>query len=268
MLLLVAAALPALLGNQSPPAGCIEVPAPRVNFRPNVARASSSPWIDSNAWRYIRTPQAKFCVSVPQNDAARLSALAVAEAFAYGATAFIRTAGEGVAPFNRVLDFLRGLPASDLPPLANIGIVDDGTPQTGELMNLLSRRNLLYRAVSAPDPHLNINVSSKGDPDPSKRAYEIRRQLGDDRRLLRLYGSEVVIGRLTGDGTHVRLHLVNYSQRPVNGLRVRVMGNYPRAAIHVFGISDAKPADLSAQSDATEFTVVSMNEYAVVDLAR
>jgi hypothetical protein len=78
----------------------------------------------------------------------------------------------------------------------------------------------------------------------------------------------VVIGRLTGDGTHVRLHLVNYSQRPVNGLRVRVMGNYPRAAIHVFGISDAKPADLSAQSDATEFTVVSMNEYAVVDLAR
>jgi hypothetical protein len=265
MLLLVAAALPALLGNQPPPAGCKEVPAPRVNFRTNVARATSSPWIDSNAWRFIRNPQATFCIDA----AGKLSGLAAAEAFAYGVTAFIRTAADGVDPFNRMLGFLRELPASDLPPLANIGIVDDGTAQTGELMNLLSRRNLLYRPLAAPDPHLDVNVSAGGDSDPGKRSYAIRQQLGDEKRLLRLYGSEVVIGRLTGDKAHVRLHLVNYSQRPVNGLRVRVAGGYPNTAVlRVFGIPDAKPADFSAQSDATEFTIVSMNKYAVIDLSR
>ena len=265
MLLLVAAALPALLGNQPPPAGCVEAPAPKVNFRTNIARATSSPWIDSNAWRFIRHPEAKFCIDAP----GKLSAIAAAEAFAYGVTAFIKTAADGVDPFNRMLEFLHNVPVSDLPPLANIGIVDDGTPQIGELMNLLSRRNLLYRAVTAPDPHLEVNVSPKrGEPDPSKQAYAIRQQLGDSRRLLRLYGSEVVIGRLTGDGAHVRLHLVNYAQRPVNGLRVRVAGNFPEAAVRIFGIADAKPAELSAQPDATEFTIVSMNEYAVLDLSR
>jgi hypothetical protein len=263
-MLLLAAALPVLLVNQPPPAGCTEAPAPRVNFRNNVARATSSPWIDSNAWRFIRNPQAKFCIEA----SGKLSALAAAEAFAYGITAFIHTDADGVAPFNRMLEFLRDLPVSDLPPLANIGVVDDGAAQTGELMNLLSRRNMLYRAVSAPDPHLDVNISAAGDPDPNKRAYAVRQQLGDSKRLLRLYGSEVVIGRLTGDRAHLRLHLVNYAQRPVNGLRVRVAGDYPRAVVHVFGIPDARPADLSAQTDGTEFTIVAMNEYAVIDLSR
>src|SRR6266700_6650361 len=119
MFLLVAAALPALLGNQPAPAGCTEAPAPKVNFRTNVARATSSPWIDSNAWRFIRNPQAKFCIDATGG----LSALAAAEVFAYGVTAFIHTAADGIDPFNRMLEFLRDLPASDLPPLANIGIV-------------------------------------------------------------------------------------------------------------------------------------------------
>lgn len=264
MLLLVAAALPALLGNGPAPPGCTEVRAPWVDFRTNEARATSSPWIDSNAWRFIRHPRAKFCIDA----AGKLSALAAAEAFAYGVNALVRTAADGVTAFNRMLEFLRGLPEADLPPLANIGVVDDNTARAGELMNLLSRRNLLYRVVSAPDPHLEVNVAPGGDPDPSRQAYAIRRQLGDDKRLLRLYGSEVVIGRLTGDGTRIRLHLVNYSQRPVNGLRVRIAGNYSKAALRVFNIPDAKPADFSAQTKATEFTVVSMNEYAVVDLSR
>ena len=36
--------------------------------------------------------------------------------------------------------------------MANIGIVDDGSPAMEEVLNMLTRRNLLYRVVTAPDP--------------------------------------------------------------------------------------------------------------------
>lgn len=263
MLLLVAAALPALLGNQPAPADCVALSAPKVNFRPNVARATSSPWVDSNAWRFARNPDAKFCIDAP----GKLSAVAAAEAFAYGVTALVKTALEGTVPFNEMLAFLRDLPPADLPPLANIGFVDDGTAQSGELMNLLSRRNLLYRVEKKQDPQYAVNVTRIEPGDPSKQAYAIRQQLGDDRRLLRIYGTEVVIGRLTGEKGRARLHLVNYSQRPVTGMRVRVLGAYSHATPHIFGIADAKLTDFSSDAGATEFTVVNMNEYAVIDLA-
>jgi hypothetical protein len=262
MLLLVAAALPALLGNQPPPAGCVAVSGPRVNMRANVARATSSPWVDSNAWRFLRNPDKQFCIDA----AGKLSALAAAEAFAYGVTALLKT--DGVEPFQRMLTFLRDLPPADLPTLANIGFVDDGTPQSGELMNLLSRRNLLYRVVKKADPQLPVNVAKTEAGDPNKQAYAIRQQLGDEKRLLRLYGSEVVIGHLTGDGSRVRLHLVNYSQRPVTGLRVRVLGRYSHSAAHIFGVPDAKLMDFTADAEATEFTLANLNEYAVIDLNR
>jgi hypothetical protein len=61
---------------------------------------------------------------------------------------------------------------------------------------------------------------------------------------------------------------VNYSPRSVNGLRVRVAGHYAKSALWVFNIPGAKPGDFDAQADATEFTIASMNEYAVVDLSR
>jgi hypothetical protein len=264
MLLLMAAALPALLGNQPAPAGCVAVSAPRVDLRADVARATSSPWVDSNAWRFLRHPDNKFCIDAPGKQ----SGLAAAEAFAYGVAAFIKTSAEGVEAFQRMLTFLRTLPDSDLPPLANIGIVDDGTAPTGELMNLLSRRNLLYRVVKSPDPALAVNVTTIEAGNPVRQAYAIRQQLGDDKRLLRLYGSEVVLGRLTGDGARVRLHLINYSQRPVTGLRVRILGSYPQATAHVFGVPNPKLLDLTTDAAATEFTVERLNEYAVIDLNR
>ena len=45
-----------------------------------------------------------------------------------------------------------------MPPIANIGVLDDGSPSLGEVMNLLSRRNLLYRVVTKPDSSLDLNV--------------------------------------------------------------------------------------------------------------
>jgi hypothetical protein len=264
MLFLVAAALPVLLGNQPTPAGCVEIAAPRVNIRANVARATSSPWVDSNAWRFLRHPDSRFCIDAP----GKLSALAAAEAFAYGVAAFLRTGSDGVDAFQRMLRFLRDLPEANLPGLANIGFVDDGSAQAGELMNLLSRRNLLYRVVKSADSRLPVNVTKTEAGDPSKQAYAIRQQVGDEKRSLRLYGSEVAIGRLTGEGSRMRVHLVNYSQRPVTGLRVRVRGSYPQSSAHIFGVPDAKLIDFTVDAEATEFTIATMNEYAAIDLSR
>lgn len=270
MLWLAAAVLPSLLGTQPVPEGCVALAAPRVDMKANVARATSSPWVEANAWRFVRAPDKTFCIDAP----GKLSALAAAEAFAYGVAAFINASAEGLEPFRAMLTFLRSLPQADLPAMVNIGVVDDGTVQAGELMNLLSRRNLLYRAGRSPDAQLRVNVTRIDAGDPNAQAYQIRQQVGDDNRLLRLYGSEVVAGRLTGGksgngvagGQRVRLHLLNYSQRVVTGLRVRVLGNYPRADVHIYGVPEARLMDFSSNAEATEFTVVNLHEYAVIDL--
>jgi hypothetical protein len=157
--------------------------------------------------------------------------------------------------------------------MANIGVIDDGSAETGELMNLLTRRNLLYRIVGAPDSKLDLNVRIADYPktetgNPALVAQKIRAQLGDDKRLVRLYGSEVVIARLVGNGDRARLHLLNYSGRPVSGLRVRVRGNWARQEARGYGEPQLELRDVSADGDATEFTVPEMSTYVAVDLAR
>ena len=181
----------------------------------------------------------------------------------------------GCELFNRMLQFLRGIPERDLPAMANIGVVDDGSPETGELMNLLSRRNLLYRIVTTPDPHLDLNIrlGSKEYPkseaaNPSELAQKIRAELTDEKRLLRVYGSEVVIARLTGAAGRVRIHLLNYANRPVIGLRVRVLGDYPDWQAAAYDHPDLKLEDFTTADGATEFTVPKMSTYAVIDLSK
>jgi hypothetical protein len=174
-----------------------------------------------------------------------------------------------------MLEFLRGIPEiGDLPILANIGVIDDGSPDTGELMNLLSRRNLLYRIVPAPDLHLDLNIrlGSKEYPkseaeNPSQLAQKIRAELTDEKRLLRVYGSEVVIARLLGTAGRIRIHLLNYASRPVTGLRVRVLGAYRNWQVAAYDKPGLKLADFSAADGATEFTVPEMGTYAVIDLS-
>src|SRR5881409_1488654 len=102
----------------------------------------------------------------------------------------------------------------------------------------VTMRNLLFRIVTAPDPRLDLHVSI-GAPEypraaasnPSEFVAMIRQKLTDSKRLLRIYGSEVVIGRLTGDGSRARLHLLNYGGRKVEGVRVRVLGVYKNVQI-------------------------------------
>ena len=271
MMLLLAAILPALSTGPAD-AGAVKLPVPKVEYRINEASASRSPWINANGWQILRAPDRRYYYDVP----AASPALAAAEAFMYGAKADIHTEPDGVELFNRMLQFLRGIPErGDLPTMANIGVLDDGSPETGELMNLLSRRNLIYRIVTAPDPHLDLNIrlGSEEFPkteaaNPSKLAQKIRAELTDEKRLLRVYGSEVVIARLVGASGRVRIHLLNYANRPVTGLRVRILGDYPNWQVAAYDHPDLKLEDFATADGATEFTVPQLNTYAVIDLSK
>lgn len=271
MTLLLAALLPTL-ATGSAPSDAVKLPVPKVEYRANEATASRSPWIDANGWQILRVPATSYYYDVPSASVA----IAAAEAFAYGAKAEIHTDAAGTAIFQRMLDFLRSVPdAGDLPILANIGVIDDGSDESGELMNLLTRRNLLYRIVPAPDSHLDLNIrlGSKEYPkseaaDPSQLAQKIRSELTDEKRLLRVYGSEVVIARLTGNGAKARIHLLNYANRPVKGLRVRVLGTFANWKVAAYDKPGLKLEDFASADGATEFSVPEMSTYAVIDLSR
>ncbi|PYR53820.1 MAG: hypothetical protein DMF91_27770, partial [Acidobacteria bacterium] len=175
------------------------LPTPGVTARAGLASPTRSPWIVANGWRFTRHPAMKYVYDVPAGKAA----LAAAEAFAYGADAAMKIDPADAPNLGAMLTFLEGLPAADLPPIADLAVVDDGSPVTGEVMNLLARRNLLFQVVQAPSVRfrLNIAIGSAAYPraeasDPSAFALKIRRQLTDEERSLRVYGSEVVIGRL------------------------------------------------------------------------
>lgn len=249
----------------------VKLPVPGVQYRMDVASATRMPWLDANGWRFQRDAGHNYYYDVPGGKAT----LAAAEAYAYGVDAVVHADPRDLPAFGRMLAFLRSIDRPRLPPLANIGIIDDGSEQTGELLNLLARRNLAFRVIPAPDPKydLNVQIGSKEYPkaeaaDPFAFATMIRQKLTDEKRLLRLYGSDVVLGRLTGDDAQARAHLINYSGRKVNGLRVRVLGAYEHATLAAFGVENATLTDYSVSDGGTEFTIPEMNVYAVVDLKR
>jgi len=245
------------------------LPSPGVTARAGLASPTRSPWIVANGWRFTRDPGAKYRYDLPPGKAA----LAAAEAFAYGADAMLKIDPADAASLGAMLTFLEGLPAADLPAIADLGVVDDGSAITGEVMNLLARRNLLYQVVKAPSAtfRLNVAMGSRDYPvadaaDPSAFALKIRRQLTDEQRALRVYGSEVVIARLTGGAGRIRLHLINYGGREIEGLRLRVRGAYATGDAYVAGIGRSPVQDHVVADGATEFTLPRVGTYAVIDL--
>ena len=102
--------------------------------------------------------------------------------------------------------------------------------------------------------------------DPSAFAQKIRAQLTDEQRSLRIYGSEVVIARLTSDGKRARVHLINYGGRDIEGLRVRVRGGYSSGDAYVAGTGKAALQDQVVADGAIEFSLPKIGTYAVVDL--
>jgi ligand-binding sensor domain-containing protein len=144
-------------------------------------------------------------------------------------------------------------------------------------MNLLVRNNLLFQLIAAPDRRMKLNVKlgAKEYPladakNPGTVAHSVRANLTDEKRSLRIYGSQVVVARLTGSGGNVRLHLLNYAgaNRKVDGIRVRVLGQYPKHQVWLADGAGVELLDYSVESDATEFTLPELKTYAVVDLSR
>jgi len=253
--------------------GAMKLLAPTVNYRMNEASATNTPWLVHNGWRFLRRPQGRFYYDVMGEQAV----LAAAEAFSYGIGATIKTDAAGVGPLGAMLAFLRTIPGETLPPVADIGYIDDGSAASGEVMNLMVRGNLLFRLVSAPDRGLKVNVKlgtkeypAEDAKNPGTVAHLVRANLGDDKRSLRVYGSEVVVARLTASNGKARLHLLNYAgaNRRVDGIRVRVLGEYSKHELRVAGTAGVELQDYSVEAGATEFTLPELRTYAVIDLSR
>src|SRR5436853_468308 len=253
--------------------GAVKLLTPAVNYRMDQASASRAPWLDSNGWKFLRQPPGRFYYDVTGKQAA----LAAAEAFCFSAEAMIRTDAEGLKPLGQMLDFLRTAGGDSMPVLADIGFIDDGSPTAGEVMNLMVRSNLLFRVVRAPDKALKLNVQlgSKEYPledakNPSVTARQIRANLTDDKRSVRIYGSTIVVARLTGQGGRARLQLLNYAgaSRNVDGIRVRVLGRYAKHKFASAGAPGAELVDYTLEANATEFTLRELKIYAVIDLSR
>jgi hypothetical protein len=245
------------------------LPTPGITARAGLASPTRSPWIVANGWRFTRHPATKYLYDVPAGKAA----LAAAEAFAYGSDAILKVDAADVGNLGVMMRFLEGLPAVDLPVVADLAVVDDGSAMTGEVMNLLARRNLLFQVVQEPVKRFRINITigtteypRQEAADPSAFALKLRRQLGDEQRSLRVYGSEVVICRLTGDADRLRLHLINYGGREIEGLRIRVRGAFRDGEARVAGVGRVPLQDHIVADEATEFSIPRITTYAVVDL--
>ena len=249
------------------------IPGPGIRYRMNEASATSEPWLDLNAWRYQRgLRKAKY-----DKLAAGTASLAAAEAFVFGADAILNPLPPDAADLEKMLAFLKTIDAPRLPEMANIGVIDDHSPAVPEVLNLLSRRNLLYRVVSAPDRNLNLNVKI-GSPDfpvestknPSEFAARVREKLGDEHRLVRLYGTSTTTVYLTGDQSRARLYLLSYGKsRFPQTIRVRVLGHYTPVRFSGFETpSGAVMTDIEDTGDAAEFTIPAFTTLGVIDLEK
>jgi hypothetical protein len=242
-----------------------------LGLRPRTDRASAtrSPWVYAHGWEFRRAPSGRYLYELRAGQ----GALAAAEAYVYGVDALLVVDPADLPDLGRMFQFLGGLAPSALPDVADFGVVDDGSDEMGEVLNLLTRRNLLYAPVPAGSRQFPL-VVQLGTPDypvesteePSDFALKVRRQLTDQRRSLRLFGSEAVIARLTSDGRRARLHLLNYGGRDIEGLRVRLRGTWAGDTAQVAGHGSVAVTDRAVADGATEFTIPRLSPYAVVDL--
>ena len=262
-------ASPAPSGSEA--AAFQQVPAPAVRFLPNQAQATISPWVDTNVWRFRRGVKKANYAKLPAGSAP----LAAAESFAFRVDAILNPDPADVQELGQMLAFLKAQDQLAFPVMANIGVVDDGSQMMGEVLNMLTRRNLLFRVEAAPDPKLDLNLQP-GSPDFPKElaanasdfAARVREKLGDDKRLVRVYGSTTTITQLTGDGKRARLILLSYSRnRRQEDVRIRMLGRYKPAKFAAYRTTpDAQLMDIENLDNATEFSIPAFSSIAIVDL--
>ncbi len=250
-----------LLFKDQDVSGAVKLSVPAVQYRMNVASATTAPWVIANGWLIQRSPGRKVYYDLPKGAAE----LAMAEAHAYDADAIVKVAPEEADAYTKMNAFLHQVgPAG--PQLGNIAVMDDGSAQAGEGLNLLHRKNLLYRIVTAPDPKADLNINAgKSIANPLDFAAEVREKLTDEKRLIRIYGSAVVLANLTGDSGHWKLHLINYGKRPIDGLRIRLRGSYVVRRVSIYESSDSKVEDFTIRDGGTEFSIPHVGLYTVID---
>ncbi len=242
--------------------GAVKLPVPAVQYRMNVASATSAPWVNANGWLIQRSPGRKVFYDLPKGAAE----LAMAEAHAYNADALVKVAPEDADAYRKMNAFLQQVGTAG-PQLGNIAVMDDGSAQAGEGLNLLHRKNLLYRMVSAPESKADLNIKvDKGISNPLDFAAEVREKLTDEKRLIRIYGSAVVLANLTGTSGHLQLHLVNYGKKPIDGLRIRLRGSYKVQRVSIYDTPDPKVEDFTTHDGGTEFSIPRAGLYSVIDL--
>lgn len=194
-------------------AGFQAVEAPSIRTVNNVAQATLAPWITTNAWRFMSGLQKANYDKLPAGAAPE----AAAETFTYSAEAILNPNPADLPELGRFLEFAKANDQPSMPAMVNIGVVDDKSPAMEEILNMLTRRNLLFRVVSAPDPKLlTVRLGTKDFPkesadNPSDFAARVREKLTDEKRLIRIYGTSNMIAHLTGDGRHVRLYLLSFT---------------------------------------------------------
>jgi hypothetical protein len=256
MLLAAAILLPQLVS--APPKDAVRIPTPGVEYRTNVASATRKPWINASGWRIDREPGKQFFYEAPGSAAA----LAAAESFAHDCAASILTDAAGSEAFAKMLAFLKSLPPGPAKTLADLGALDDLKAPTGEVLNLMARQNFQIRYLSNPDPSIPVIVDPRGKlPTIMAFLQEVREKVPDKVRVVRLFGGDTVLARVTSDGQRARVHLINYGTKPVEALRVRIAGHFERGEAVGY-----KLEDYDAGKDATEFSLPSIAIYAVVDL--
>jgi hypothetical protein len=138
--------------------------------------------------------------------------------------------------------------------------------------------------VKAPDPALDLNVRVGTGDFPAKTAanpYEfavlVREKLGDEKRLVRLFGTSTVLAHLTGDGTRARLFLLQYGRGRGRGRRsptadpqamqVRLLGSYQPTGLAAYAAQPgAQLSDIQHTNGGTEFWVPDFAICAIIDL--
>lgn len=251
----------------------LKVTAPRIRPGSISASATQDPWIEMNGFRYRRGVTKAIYTPLAVGTAHA----AVAEAFAYGVDAILDVAAADVTNLEKMLAFLQPLRAPAMPVMANIGVIDDSSAVLPEVLNLLTRRNLLYRVVKQPAPGLDLNIRL-GERDfpvqraknPSEFAQMVRQKLTDDKRLLRLYGTSTTIATLNGDGRAVRLCLLIYGRNRFQpNIRVRLLGKYTVSQFAGFGSQpDAQISEFEHINGGTEFLLPPFDTIAVIDLKK
>lgn len=247
----------------------VKLESPGVDYQMGRGGATAAPWITLNLWQQLKNRNETYVYDVT----GPATAIAVAEAYVSGTKCYLRVKKDDLENFAAATRFVREIDGPALPPRANFGLVDTGSADLEEVMNLLIRRNLLFEPVKSAADWKGMTVrigtpeySTEMASDPYKFAAVIRSRIGDDRRLVRIYGGDTTVVRLFGTERHARLHLIQYGRNPIVGMRVRVLGRYPRVVAAVAGKRVAALEDVTADDTATEFTLPEFRSYAVVDL--